>query len=158
MVILNLSEIKLSSLNKRPKLLSSYLPVSPSRVLRAPGSSLYHLVPKQFRPTWPRPEQSHLFPEACSPNGTDNRRQRQRQTERPPPEPSNILKRFCALYNDKIRHYKKKVSKSCSLLTVCSHFGNIRFQLKSRKHVGSEWLKLKAVFGLRYSCQYDSAV
>ena len=30
---------------KKPaKLLSSYLPVSPSRVLRAPGTSLYHLV------------------------------------------------------------------------------------------------------------------
>ena len=37
-----------------------------------------------------------------SPNGTDNRRLRQRQTERPPPEPSNILKRFCTLYDDKI--------------------------------------------------------
>ena len=42
-------------------------------------------------------EQSHLLPEACSPNGTDNRQQRQRQTERPPPEPSDILKRFHAL-------------------------------------------------------------
>ena len=77
---------------KKPaKLLSSYLPVSPSRVLRAPGTSPYHLVPKYFRTTWSRPEQSHLLPEACSPNGTDKRRQRQRQTERPPPEPSDIL-------------------------------------------------------------------
>ena len=101
----------LSSLNKRAKLLSSYLPVSPSRVLRAPGTSPYHLVPKHLRATWPRPEQSHLLPEACSPNGTDKRRQRQRQTERPPPEPSNILKRFCALYDVEIRYYKKKVSK-----------------------------------------------
>ena len=113
----------LSSLKNRAKLLSSYLPVSgrPScrchhpRVLRAPGTSPYHLVPKHLRATWPRPEQSHLVPEACSPNGTDKRRQRQRQTERPPPEPSNILKRFCALYDDEIRCYKKKVSKSCSL-------------------------------------------
>ena len=89
---------------KKPaKLLSSYLPVSPSRVLRAPGTSPYHLVPKHLRTTWSRPEQSHLFPEACSPNGTDKRRQRQRQTERPPPEPSDILKRFCALYDDKLR-------------------------------------------------------
>ena len=106
----------LSSLKNRAKLLSSYLPVSPSRVLRAPGTSPYHLVPKHLRATWPRPEQSHLLPEACSPNGTDKRRQRQRQTERPPPEPSNIPKRFCALYDDEIRYYKKKVSKSCSLL------------------------------------------
>ena len=105
----------LSSLKNRAKLLSSYLPVSPSRVLRAPGTSPYHLVPKHLRATWPRPEKSHLLPEACSPNGTDKRRQRQRQTERPPPEPSNILKRFCALYDDEIRYYKKKVSKSCSL-------------------------------------------
>ena len=97
------------------KLLSSYLPVSPSRVLRAPGTSPYHLVPKHLRATWPRPEQSHLLPEACSPNATDKRRQRQNQTERPPPEPSNILKRFCALYDDEICCYKKKVSESCSL-------------------------------------------
>ena len=73
MMILNLSEslakplvmaklnmAYLSSLNKRAKLLSSYLPVSPSRVLRAPGTSPYHLVPKHLRATWPRPEQSHL--------------------------------------------------------------------------------------------------
>ena len=50
---------------KKPaKLLSSYLPVSSSRVLRAPGTSPYHLVPKHLRTTWSRPEQSHLFPEA----------------------------------------------------------------------------------------------
>ena len=108
----------LPSLKNRAKLLSSYLPVSPSRVLRAPGTSPYHLVPKHLRATWPRPEQSHLLPEACSPNGTDKRRQRQRQTERPPPEPSNILKRFCALYDYEIRYYKKKVSKHAPCLTV----------------------------------------
>ena len=115
LVMAKLNMAYLSSLNKRAKLLSSYLPVSPSRVLRAPGTSPYHLVPKHLRATWPRPEQSHLLPEACSPDGTDKRRQRQRQTKRPPPEPSNILKRFCALYDDEIRCYKKKVSKSCSL-------------------------------------------
>ena len=80
-------------------------------VLRAPGTSSYHLVPKHLRATWPRPEQSHLLPEACSPNGTDNRQQRQRQTERPPPEPSDILKRFYALYDNKLRYYMIKVSK-----------------------------------------------
>ena len=68
-----------------------------------------HLVPKHLRATWPRPEQSHLLPEACSPNGTDNRQQHQRQTERPPPEPSDILKRFHALYDDKLRYYIGKV-------------------------------------------------
>ena len=116
------------SLNKRAKLLSSYLPGSPSRVLRAPGTSPYHLVPKHLRATWPRPEQSHLLPEACSPDGTDKRRQRQRQTERPPPEPSNILKRFCALYDVEIRYYKKKVSKLYCLFNrnppivrICAH-------------------------------------
>ena len=124
-----------SSLKNWAKLLLSSLPVSPSRVLRAPGTSPYHLVPKHLRATspsrvlrapgtspyhlvpkhlramWPRPEQSHLLPEACSPNGTDNRQQRQRRTKRPPPEPSDILKRFHALYDDKLRYYKKKVSK-----------------------------------------------
>ena len=97
MMILNLSEslakplvmaklnmAYLSSLKNRAKLLLSSLPVSPSRVLRAPGTSSYHLVPKHLRATWPRPEQSHLLPEACSPNGTDNRQQRQRRTKRPP--------------------------------------------------------------------------
>ena len=110
------SYLPLTSLNKRTKLLSSYLPVSPSRVLRAPGTSPYHLVPKHLRATWPRPEQSHLLPEACSPDGTDKRRQRQRQTERPPPEPSDILKRFCALYDAKVRYCKKKVSKLYCML------------------------------------------
>ena len=99
----------------RVQLLSSSLPVSPSRVLRAPGTSLYHLVPRHLRTTWSKPEQSHLLPEACSPNVTDNRRQRQRQTERPPPNPSKILKRFHALYDDKLRYYMKKVSKLYSV-------------------------------------------
>ena len=81
---------------KKPaKLLSSYLPVSPSRVLPCTRHSTYHLVAKHLRTTWSRPEQSHL-PEACFPNGTDKRRQRQRQMERPPPEPSDILKRYRA--------------------------------------------------------------
>ena len=97
---------------KKPaKLRSSSLPVSPSRLLRAPGTSLGHLVPKHLRATRPRPEQSHLLPEACSPNDTDNRRQRQRRTKRPPPEPSDILKRFYALYDDKLCHHMKEVSK-----------------------------------------------
>ena len=80
----------------------------------------YHLTPKHLPATWPRPEQSHLLPEACSsPNGTDKRRQSQQQTERPPPDPcSDILKRRHALYDDKLRYleenkkkYKKKLSK-----------------------------------------------
>ena len=82
---------------KKPaKLLSSYLPVSLSRVLHASGTSPYHLMPEHLRNTWSRLEQSHLLPEACSPNGAEKRRQRQRRTERPPPEPSDILKRYRA--------------------------------------------------------------
>ena len=77
-MILNLSELlamplvmaKLNmaylSTSKNQQLLSSYLLVSPSRVLRASGTSPYHLVPKHLRTTWSRPEQSQLFPEACS--------------------------------------------------------------------------------------------
>ena len=103
------------------KLLLSSLPVSPSRVLRAPGTSSYHLVPKHLRATWPRPEQSHLLPEACSPNGTDNRQQRKRQTERPPPEPSDILKRFYALYDIELRYFMKKVSKLYYLFNPLLH-------------------------------------
>ena len=37
----------LSSLKNRAKLLLSSLPVSPSRVLRAPSTSLYHIWVKQ---------------------------------------------------------------------------------------------------------------
>ena len=110
-VMAKLNMAYLSSLENRAKLLLSSLPVSPSRVLRAPGTSSYHLVPKHLRATWPRPEQSHLLPEAWSPNGTDNRQQRQRQTERPPPEPSDILKRFYALYDNKLRYYMIILSK-----------------------------------------------
>ena len=102
------------------------LPVSPSRVLRAPGTSSYHLVPKHLRATWPRPEQSHLLPEACSPNGTDNRQQRQRRTKRPPPEPSDILKRFHALYDNKLRYYMKKVSKLYCYYNPLTDMGHIR--------------------------------
>ena len=115
-VMAKLNMAYLSSLKNRAKLLSSSLPVSPSRVLRAPGTSLYHLVPKHLRATWPRPEQSHLLPEACSPNGTDNK-----QTERPPPEPSDILKRFYALYDIKLRYFMKKVSKLNDLFNPLTH-------------------------------------
>ena len=51
------------------------------------------------------------FLRPASPNGTDNRQQRQRRTERPPPEPSDILKRFYALYDVEGRYFMKKVSK-----------------------------------------------
>ena len=127
MMILNLSEslakpfvmaklnmAYLSSL-KTSKMLSSYLPVSPFRVLRAPGSSPYHLVPEHLRTTCSRTEQSYLLPEACNPIGTDKRRQRQRQTERPPPDPSDILKRFCS---------------SSTLPTPMTPFEVIGFQMK----------------------------
>ena len=133
MMILNLSLATLESLAKplvfvqfkqtsktAVVLLAGVISV-PSRVLRAPGTSPYHLVPKHLRATWPRPEQSHLLPEACSPDGTDKRRQRQRQTERPPPEPSNILKRFCALYDVKIRYFMKKVSKLNYVFNPLTH-------------------------------------
>ena len=130
---------------KKPaKLLSSYLPVSPSWVLRAPGTSLYHLVPKYLRATWPRPEQSHLLPEACSPDGTDKRRQCQRQTERPPPEPSDILKRFYALYDDKLPYYMKKVSKlNCMINPFLPTVPQVKHSIlaKIAKKFGQKWVK-----------------
>ena len=70
---------------------------------------VYHLVCKHLQATWPKPEQSHLLSEACSPNGTDNRRQCQRRMKCLAPEPGEIPKRIYALYDDKRRHYKKKV-------------------------------------------------
>ena len=98
MMILNLSSLKTEQNCCRPTCRCHHLGYSvPPALHRTKAGAEAPLVPKHIRATWPRPEQSHLLPEACSPNGTDKRRQRQRQTERPPPEPSNILKRFCAL-------------------------------------------------------------
>ena len=51
------------------KLMSSSLPVSPSRVLRAPGTSLHYLVPSTFGTGGPglsNPIPPHLLLEACS--------------------------------------------------------------------------------------------
>ena len=129
LVMAKLNMAYLSSLNKRAKLLSSYLPVSPSRVLPgAPGTSPYHLVPKHLRATWPRPEQSHLLPEACSPDGTDKRRQRQRRTKHPPPEPSNILKSFTLYMTTKYAILRKRCLNYTAYLTVIRGefpFGNM---------------------------------
>ena len=119
--------------------------MSPSRVLPAPGTSPYHLVPKHLRATWPRPDQSHLLPEACSPNGTDNRQQRQRRTKRPPPEPSDILKRFYALYDDKLRYYMKKVFKlNCGLNPFLPTVPQVEHSIlaKIAKKFGQKWVNL----------------
>ena len=65
----------------------SSLPVSLSRVLRAVGTSLHHLVPRHLWVTWSKPEQSHLI-EACSlmtPTTDDNARDG-RRFFRPNPE------------------------------------------------------------------------
>ena len=112
----------LTSLNKRGKTACRptcrnccrpNLPVSPSQNVLLVPPALHQTIwcRSTFGPRGPGFEQSHLLPEACSPDGTDKRRQRLRRTKRPPPEPSNILKRFYALYDDKIRYFKKKVSK-----------------------------------------------
>ena len=95
----------------RAKLLLSSLPVSPpTRVLRARGHITVPFGAEAPGHVAWRPEQSHLLPEACSPNGTDNR-QRQRQTKRPRPKPSDILKICYVLYDDKLHYYMNKVSK-----------------------------------------------
>ena len=106
--------------------------------------SPYHLVPKHLRATWPRPEQSHLLPEACSPNGTDNRQQRQRRTKRPPPEPSDILKRFYALYDDKLRYYMKKMfNLNCVLNPFLPTVPQLEHSIlaKIAKKFGQKWVK-----------------
>ena len=69
--------------------------------------------------------------------GTDNRQQRQRRTERPPPEPSDILKRFYALYDIERRYFMKKVSKLYYLFNSLLHMlpiGNMWFQLKLKNN------------------------
>ena len=82
---------------KPAKLLTSYLPVSPSRVLRTPGTSPYHLVPKPLRNTWSRPEQSHLLPPALSmaPTRDDHAR-----------EQRSVLRRNAATFLRDIALYK----------------------------------------------------
>ena len=67
---------------------------------RCPHCRCHHLGYSHHHTIWyrstfePRPEQSQFLPEACSPNITDNKQQRQRWTKCPPPEPSDILKRY----------------------------------------------------------------
>ena len=106
--------VKFKKPSKTAVVLIAGVTISGTIILRVLSVS-YHLVPKHLRAKWPRPEhrpeQSHLLPEACSPNGIDNRQQRQRHTERPQSEPSDILKRFYALYDNKLRYYMIKVSK-----------------------------------------------
>ena len=114
LVMAKLNMAYLSSLNKRAKLLSSYLPVSPSRVLRAPGTSPYHFVPKHLRcHLWPRPEQSHLLPEALLSNLTSVHRQETTTPEhqtctsvhfRPNPAITCLSRLSCALYDVEHTH------------------------------------------------------
>ena len=119
LVVAKLNMAYLWSLNKRAKLLSSYLPVSPSRVLRAPVTSPYHLVPKHLRATWPRPEQSHVLPEACSPDGTDKRRQRQRRKRSVlRPNPATFLKDFALYMTLKYANIRKRCLNYTACLTV----------------------------------------
>ena len=122
----------LSSLKKPNKLLLSSFPVSTSRVLRAPGTSPYHLVPKHLWVTWPRPEQSHLLPETrpALTNCTDNRQQRQRRTMRPPPDPVTLSKDFTlymttnyVIMRKRCRNYNACVTHLC----LASPNGDSRF-------------------------------
>ena len=101
-------DFKLVKFKKPAKLLSS-LPVSLSRVL-----------PRHITvPFGAEAPSGHVAQASAIPppswgllsDGTDNRRQRQRQTERLLPEPSNILKRFQPLYYLEWRYFMKKVSK-----------------------------------------------
>ena len=115
--------------------------MSPSWELRAPSSSLYHLVPKHLQATWPRLEQSHLLPEACSPDGTDNRRQCQRQTKQPLPEPSDILKRFHALYDDKWHYFMKIMMHVAACIThLCQWDGKNIKKLQKNSGTNGLWL------------------
>ena len=126
LVMAKLNMAYLSSLKNRAKLLLSSLPVSPSRVLRAPGTSSYHLVRSIFGPRGPGLSNPTSLPETCSTNGTDNRQQRQRRTKRPPPKPSDIPKRFHALYDHKLRYYMKKVSELYCYYNPLRDMGHIR--------------------------------
>ena len=88
LVMAKLNMAYLSSLKNHQN--CSFL-VSPTRVLHAPGTSLYHLVSKHFRATWLRPEQSHLLPETYSPNGTDSRLDYNARDERSVLSPNPVI-------------------------------------------------------------------
>ena len=117
----NTANIHLEIQNFRSSLKNQWNCCRPIDGVTISGTSLYHLVPNHLWATWPRTEHSHLLPEACSPNGTDNRRHRQKRTKHPPPKPGDILKRFYALYDNKWRNFMKKVSKLNYLFNPLMH-------------------------------------
>ena len=131
----------------RAKLLLSSLRVSPSRVLLAPGTSSYHLVPKHLRATW---AQAWTIPPPSW--GLLSQWHRQ-QTTTPEtigasparPQPSDILKRFYALYDIEWRYFMKKVSKLYYLFNPLLHMlpiGNMWFQLKLKNNSCNRGLSL----------------
>ena len=76
------------------KLLLSSLPVSPSRVLRAPGTSSYHLVPKHLGPCGPGLSNPTSFLRPALPMAptTDNNARDERSVLRP--NPATFLRDF----------------------------------------------------------------
>ena len=122
LVMAKLNMAYLSSLNKRAKLLSSYLPVSPSRVLRAPGTSPYHLVPKHLRATWPRPEQSQIYSTSflrpalpMAPTREDNARDKRSVLR---PNPATFLRDFALYMTLKYAIIRKRCLNFTACLTV----------------------------------------
>ena len=94
---------------------------SQMRTIKVSSAHHWTIYGEHLRTTWSRPEISHLLPEACSHNGTDNRQKRQRRTERHLPVPSNIIvKRFCFILLQMML-FHEKVSKLYCLVSPLRH-------------------------------------
>ena len=108
LVMAKLNMSYLSSLKKRAKLLLSSLPVSPSRVLRAPGISSYHLVPKHLRARGPGLSNptSFLRPALPMEPATDNNARDEQSVLRP--NPASFLRDFMLYMTTKYAIIRKR--------------------------------------------------
>ena len=111
-----------------------------SRVLRAPGTSLYHLVPKHLRTTWPRPEQSTFFLRPAlpmAPTRDDNARDKRSVLR---PSPATFLRDF-TLYmtTNYVIIWKRCLNYITCLTHICpaSFIKDARFRLKLQKKTWS---------------------
>ena len=144
MMILNLSEslakplvmaklnMALSSLKNWAKLLLSSLPVSPSRVLRAPGTSSYYLVPKHLRARGPGLSNPTSFLRPALPMAptTDNNARNERSVLRP--NPATFLRDVTlymttkyAIIRKRCLNYNACLTLSLPVTRICVNFSTV---------------------------------
>ena len=135
----------------------------PSRVLRAPGTSPYHLVPKHLRTTWSpglsNPTSLPWGPALPMAPTRDDLSIASWQTERPPPEPSDI-RWICWQYVDNLLNYLCWNVENSGNLSPYTHFslawpyGHSRFYLEFKENeAGLNGLRQTSVYIFRASTQ-----